>query len=102
MHDAIVRTTNETDILEMLDFSERSEDPCEHSQHNSKAEYHEGPGEWLVKLNPCACGRHNKGILLFCNKFYQYIFSGKRIMCQCGSIYPENSYTVLGRKGVDF
>lgn len=98
------KMNTELDLELMWLFEERSEDPCEHSGHSAEPRAHAGPGEWLLYSQHCdkQAGRH----LLVCDKYMQmFVNDTLRIRCTgCGerSIRPEDVYTILGRKGVDF
>ena len=87
-------------VLESVDFSERTEDPCEHSGHRHFPEIHGGPGEWLLRLKPCKCGTPARDMLV-CDMFFQKI-PMINFRCKVCRQARKDPYTVLGRKGVDF
>lgn len=87
-------------VLEFVDFSERTEDPCEHSGHEHFPELHDGPGEWLLRVWPCECGCPKRDMLV-CDRFFRMIPSID-FRCKSCKQRREDPYTVLGRKGVDF
>ena len=87
-------------VLESVDFSERTEDPCEHSQHDESPWIHDGPGEWLLRIKPCGCGAPARDMLV-CDMFFQRI-PLINFHCKACKRGREDHYIVLGRKGVDF
>lgn len=86
-------------------FEERSEDPCEHPAHEEEPRWHGGHGEWLLLRQHKGCNRTAQHLLV-CDEFYRVLFSGRTLVrcmyCDEMGIDVDETYTVLGRKGVDF
>lgn len=100
-----METKTEQDIdLEAL-FEERTEDLCEHPEHDTEAQAHEGPGEWLLLRDHKGCSKTAQHMLV-CGRFFSVLFSGKVLVrcIHCGElgIDVNETYTIVGRKGVDF
>lgn len=90
--------------LELL-FEERTEDPCEHSEHSRRTDTHSGFGEWLVRVVVDCCEKESHDILV-CDRFKQKVVTSKTAKVYCSmciaSVKVEERYVLLGRKGVDF
>lgn len=84
-------------------FEERSEDPCEHSEHATRPWAHAGTGEWLIQSKGKVCGHGNTRPFLVCDKYKTEVVDPQRLTrCTTCSVVISTPYTVLGRKGVDF
>lgn len=94
--------TTEMDVEIDLSFlaEERTEDPCEHSEHGVRRDVHEGPGIWLVRVQHCTPPTD----VLLCDKMVKMMpqVNLKCTGCREGGLRAEDVYTILGRKGVDF
>lgn len=91
-------------LLLFLEAEERSEDPCEHTDHGQifGGVFHSGPGEWLIHNTGHGC--KPAGTKLVCDRFKKTLIDPDRfVTCSCGERWrPSDQYTILGRKGVDF
>lgn len=97
--------TYETTLELALLFEERTEDPCEHPEHDTEPQAHEGPGEWLVLRDHKGCSKTAQHVLV-CDRFFHVLFSDTVLVrcVHCGELGIDihETYTIIGRKGVDF
>lgn len=64
---------------------------CEHSQHDSKPQWHEDGGEHYVVMLPAPCGHGGHGdIMVLCHKWLKV---SDTVACrECGAEYKLSEY----------